>query len=131
MIIDSNIFLEFLLNQEKAETCKDFLNKTVRGEIEAITVDFIIDSVVISMKRNNKSLSDIMGFLKKLINSRGIRIYSVSMNDRIEAVKIMGKYNLDYDDSLILQSAMSTNSKEILSFDKHFDKVKEIKRIEP
>ena len=53
------------------------------------------------------------------------------MNDRTKALDLMIKYKLDYEDSLILQCAFSTKSKEIVSFDKHFDKVQEIKRIEP
>ena len=53
------------------------------------------------------------------------------MQDRIEALKLMKKHSLDYEDALTLQAAISTNSEEIVSFDKHFDSVKEIKRIEP
>lgn len=53
------------------------------------------------------------------------------MKDRFNALFLISKYNLDYEDAMVLQSAILTRSKEIVSFDKHFDKVKEIKRIEP
>lgn len=131
MIIDTNIFLEFLLKQKEEERCKIFLNKTVIGEVKAIVNDFTIDSIIIGMERNNLGFEEINLFLKKLIKSKGINIYSISIKDRLNALNLMTKHNLDYEDSLVLQSAVATDSNEIMSFDKHFDKVKEIKRIEP
>lgn len=131
MIIDSNIFLEFFLKQNNSERCRVYLNKVVSGEAKAIISDFAVDSIVIVMERNKVSVSVINLFLQRLLFSKGLRIYSINMYDRIEALKYMKRYNLDYEDALTLQSAISTNSKEILSFDRHFDKVKEVKRAEP
>ena len=131
MLIDTNIFLELFLEQDKKDSCRAFLNKTVNGEFSVIVSDFTIDSVILNMVNNKSDVGKIHSFLQKLTNSDGIRIYSVNMNDRTKALDLMIKYKLDYEDSLILQCAFSTKSKEIVSFDKHFDKVKEIKRIEP
>lgn len=131
MIIDANIFLEFLLKQKKFEECRIFLNKTVTGEIKAIISNFSVDSIIILMARNNLNVVEIETFLKKLVNSRGINIYFFNIKDRFNALLLMDKYGLDYEDAIVLQSAFATGSKEIVSFDKHFDKIKEIKRIEP
>lgn len=131
MIIDANIFLELLLKQEKSDKCKIFLNKTVNGEINAALSDFSIDSIIISLARNKIDIDIIKQFLQKLVRSKGIRVYSVNLKDRLNALVFMEKYNLDYEDALILQSAVSTGSEEIVSFDKHFDKINEVKRIEP
>jgi len=131
MIIDANIFLEVFLNQEKIERCRTFLNKTAAGEVKAVVSDFTIDTVLLSMERNSIIIQEMKEFLLKISNSKGVRIYPINMRDRIAALKLIDRYNLDYEDALVLQSAIATNSKEIISFDKHFDKVKEIKRIEP
>ncbi len=131
MIIDSNIFLEVLLKQEKSENCKVFLNKTISGEIEGIVPDFVIDSILLIMKRDSINTKEMKMFLQKLMKSRGIRIYSIGMKDRVKALNLIDSYGLDYEDALVLQSAIATDSEEIVSFDKHLDKIKGLKRIEP
>ena len=131
MLIDANIFLELFLDQEKKDNCRNFLNKTVKGELNVTVSDFSIDSIILNMGHNKLETSKIKSFLHKLMSSKGIRIYSVNMTDRLNALNHMKKYNFDYEDSIILQSALSTKCKEIVSFDRHFDKVKEIRRIEP
>ena len=131
MLVDANIFLELFLEQERMDRCKEFLNKTVNGQIKAIISDFSVDSIIITMERNKLFKDKMKSFLQKLLDSEGIKIYSVSIKDRMRALYFMEIYGLDYEDAIILQSALSSNCKEIVSFDKHFDKVKEIKRVEP
>ncbi len=131
MLIAANIFLELLLEQKNSGRCRTFLNKTAKGEINAVVSDFTIDSVILVMSNHKVSKEEMKEFINKLINSKGIAIYSVSMRDRLQAINIMGRYGLDYEDSVILQTALSTKSKEIMSFDRHFDKISGIKRIEP
>ncbi|HLC72042.1 MAG TPA: hypothetical protein VJH37_00505 [Candidatus Nanoarchaeia archaeon] len=41
------------------------------------------------------------------------------------------KYGLDYEDALVLQSALSTKSGQIVSFDTDFDDTNGIERVEP
>jgi len=69
-------------------------------------------------------------FLRRISGHKGMRIYMPTMNDRLQAVKHM-TLGLDFEDALTLQSAIANNEKEIVSFDKDFDKVKAIKRIVP
>src|SRR3989344_4250312 len=132
MLIDANIYLEFLLKQENAEKAKSFITETSnRSEGRAFISDFNLDSILITLHRNNISTETMEDFILEVVNSRGISVYETTMQDRIEALKLMKKHSLDYEDALTLQAAISTNSEEIVSFDKHFDSVKEIKRIEP
>jgi len=70
-------------------------------------------------------------FLRKLLKSKGLKIYKLTMKDRFIALQYIEKYNLDYEDAITLQSAISSGCKEIVSFDSDFDKIKEIKRIGP
>jgi len=131
MLVDSNIFLEFLLKQKNADKCKILLNNTAIGEVKAVVSDFTIDSIALVMGRNKLSIKEIYSFVKKLVNSEGIRIYFVNIKDRFAALALMEKYNLDYEDAIVLQSALSAGCKEIVSFDRDFDNIKEIKRVEP
>jgi predicted nucleic acid-binding protein len=49
----------------------------------------------------------------------------------LKSIDIMGKYNLDFDDALVVSSMIANKIKKLVSFDKHFDVVREIERIEP
>jgi len=131
MLIDANIFLEVLLEQEKSENCKAFLRRVLEGNISAIVSSFTIDSIILSMTRNNIKKEKIRLFLLSLSKYKGLRVYQVSIKDRINSLDLMSKYNLDYEDALILQSTISLKFTKIISFDKHFDKVSLIERKEP
>jgi len=130
MLIDANIFLEVILEQKNSEKCKTFLREIVEGKTAFLTT-FTIDSIILSMIRNKMNEIKIHTFLSSLKQYKGLRIYMVSLKDRINSMSLMQKYKLDYEDSIILQSAISAKCSELVSFDRHFDKVKEIKRIEP
>ena len=131
MLVDSNIFLELFLGQQKKDACRLFLNKTVSGEINATISDFTIDSILLVMFRHRSALENMRDFLHKVTNSKGLSIYSITSSDRSRALQLIEKYKLDYEDAVVLQSAISSGCSEVLSFDRDFDKVKEIKRIEP
>lgn len=131
MLIDSNIFLEFLLKQDKSDKCKDFFQKVVDGDIQAFLSSFNLDSIIMTLGRENISSKEIAEFVESFLFCKGLHVYNVTFNDRLLALELMDKYDLDYEDALTLQSAISTKSKEIVSFDKHFDDLAEAKRIEP
>ncbi len=130
VLIDANIFIEFILDQEKADECGIFLEKVKLGEIFAIFSTFNIDSVLIAMEREGLSEKDMKFFINAILVYRGLDIYSVTISDRFKAIENM-KCGLDFEDSLTLQCAFSNGIKNIVSFDKHFDKIKKINRIEP
>ena len=131
MFIDANVYLEFLLKQEKAEKAKTFITKVSNSKGESFISDFNLDSIMIVLYRNSIPVETMEDFLLEVINSSGINVYETTMKDRLEAIKLMQKYSLDYEDALTLQAASATGSKEIVSFDSHFDNIEEIKRIEP
>ena len=130
ILIDANIFLEVLLAQEKSEQCKKILKEFQRGEQKGIISSFTIDAILIIMTRNKKEIKDLELFINSLLNYKGLVIHQITIKDRLEATKLMKPHNIDYEDAITLQTAFSNNIKEILSLDKHFDKVKEIKKIE-
>ncbi len=69
-----------------------------------------------------------MIFIKDL---KGLEIVRPSLSEIYNSLKISKKYNLDFDDSLVVSSMMNHNLKTLISLDKDFDQVREIKRIEP
>ena len=131
LLIDANILLEIILQQEKHEECEQFLYLVKEGQVKAIMSDFTVNSIILIMERSGSSPKDVRTFLLSLTKYIGLNIYPSMMPDKIYATKLMERYGLDYDDSLTLQIGIVNDCKEIVSFDKDFNKVKIIKRITP
>ena len=127
-LIDTSIFLEVLLDQERAEECKELLNKVLEGEVTAFVTSFSLHSIAIIMEKL-KDLSSYQIFVETISEFKGIIFYSPSIPDEIDICKIAKEESLDFDDALQYHTAMKFGLR-ILSFDKHFDN-KEIKRLEP
>ncbi len=117
--------------QERAEECKAILRDIQIGKKKAILTNFTIDTILIAIGRNKIAIEKRLIFLRSIIRYRGLTIYEVSLMGRFLALQLIERYKLDYEDAITLQTAFSNNAKEILSLDKHFDKVKQIKRVEP
>ncbi len=65
----------------------------------------------------------------QIIDFEGLFIYATNLEEELEAIEEMKK-GLDFDDAL--QSFIAKNLKaSIVSFDKHFDKIKGLKRLTP
>lgn len=130
-LIDTSIFLEIELNQDKKDDSREFLLKVLQNEIKAITPDFNIDSTVIIMQNKKAKLEDIKKFLMGIVAYEGLTIYDVNLIDRILITKIMEKYKRKYDDALNYFVMKSLGIKEIVSFDHDYDGLPGITRITP
>ncbi len=122
LLIDTNIFLEILLDQVKKETCKDFLNKN----IDNLNIsDFSLHSIGVILLRNKK-----YKIFAKFINDilPKTSIVNLSKERYTEIPKISKKYNLDFDDSYQTCISIDRNL-EIVTMDNDFYKVKNILNI--
>ncbi len=129
--VDANIFLEVLLKDIKWEEAAGYLEKLSSGRVRAFTSDFIIYSIILQIEEKKKSSESVRDFAIFLGNMKGLRIARFTPGILINAVSIMEKHSLDFDDSLQAAFMHTLGIKEIVSFDSHFDKMGGIKRIEP
>ena len=128
-LIDANVFIELVLDQNRAQECEDFLEKVMAGKIECTVSDFNIDGVLLAIYRETKNPGLLMKFLSTIMTYRGLSFYFVTMSDRLKAIELSESYKLDFEDSMTLQAAFSTGN-TIISFDHDFDNLP-IKRLEP
>lgn len=126
ILIDTNIFLELLLGQSKAEDCAKLLNRVSKGEIEAVVTRFTIHAVE-AVVNNGNLISD---FLRNIENSLGLSVYVTSISEETAISILMSKINRDFDDTLQYFVAKMLGAESIVSFDKHFDGL-DIQRKEP
>ncbi len=62
---------------------------------------------------------------------KGLGIHFSSLLDRIEAISHMRSYRLDFDDELALQAMKKNRIEKMSSYDRIFDKVLSIRRVQP
>lgn len=116
-LIDTNVFLEILLTQEKREVCKGFLDKN----IESLYIsDFSLHSIGVILFKNNKE-----GIFQKFLNDIIPRanIINLSKESYKDLSDIKKKFELDFDDAY--QYKVANDYKlEIVTMDRDFEKVK-------
>ena len=127
-LIDTNIFLEFLLEQDKNGECIALFKKVISGNLKASISRFSLYSIEILLTKTNK-LEALKKFLIIIKNSKGLRIINTDISDDEQIVELMIEYNLSFDDALNYYICKTLNLK-IISYDKHFDKTP-IKRLTP
>ena len=126
-LIDTNVFLEILLEQEKYKECEALINFTSQSEASFHVSSFTLHSIEVMMIRNKK-IRELSEFLSDIISSKIVRL-ETNTADELQILRIMKRFNLDFDDAM--QFFLCEKYKlKIVSYDKHFDKTT-IKRLEP
>ena len=129
--VDANIFLEIALGDERKEECKEILSKVEKNLLRVVTSDFILYACLLQIENRLKSVEKMQDFMIFLDNMEGMQISSPNNETIYDALKIMKIHSLDFDDSLVFAIMKSMGLKKLISFDHHFDRIKEIKRLDP
>lgn len=124
-LVDSNVFLEELLEQEKASTVNLFF-ESVEPE-QVFISDLSLHSICIVLS-GLKKYDLFSSFMNDLILNE-TKILSLDSSEILNLRYIMEKLKLDFDDSYQYFVAKKYNL-QLISFDKDFDKT-DLKRIEP
>lgn len=125
LFIDTNIFLEIILEQEKAEDAKALLSKI--EEHDFFISDFSLHSVgLLLFYRKQQAI--FQQFIKDMIVDAGILITSLSVDDMERIVKTSQEFNLDFDDSYQYVIAEKYDL-IIVSFDSDFDRTERGRKI--
>ncbi len=130
-MLDANIFLELQLDQERADECERLLLAVQKGKVDALLTDLVLDSILIVMEDKGKSPSDLETFILSLSSLKGLQFYVLTLLDRLEATRIMKRSDLDFEDSTLVRVARKVRAESVISFDKHFEKIQGISRVEP
>ncbi|WP_457623721.1 type II toxin-antitoxin system VapC family toxin [Persephonella sp.] len=123
-LLDTNIWLEALLKQERSEEVIKFLNK-YSGESLAIS-DFSLHSIIIILtKLKEFETADL--FLDDIIDS-GVKVVSIDSHNLKKVLIVMKEYNMDFDDTYQYFIAKNYNF-VLVSFDKDFNKTDMLRKI--
>ncbi len=122
-LIDTNIFLEILLQQEKKEACKQYLNKNI-GRL--YISDFSLHSIGVILFKLGKN-DDFKLFVDDILPT--IQLVTLPHNSYKMLPEIAEKFKLDFDDSY--QTSIAKAYKlTITTLDKDFRKVSKEQKVE-
>lgn len=132
--IDTNIFLRHLTRDDpvKAQACFELFKKAEKNEITLITTEAVISEVVyvLSSKRlYNLSHSEIRSLLYPILSLKGLKLANRKMY--LRTLDLYATYSLDFEDCLVVAQMERQNITEIYTYDRDFDRISNITRLEP
>jgi len=117
-LIDTNIWLERLLDQEQATEVGLFLSRVTTDQL-AIT-DFTVHSIGIILTRLNHGEA-FLQFVDDVFTNGGVTLLSVQPQHLRHVLQAMRRFGLDFDDAYQYVAAELTDA-QVISFDEHFDR---------
>lgn len=118
-LVDTNVFLEILLKQDKIEDCKNFLNNNI-GNLKI--TDFSLHSIGVILFRHGKE--DIFQkFVEDVMPN--IQLLSLPIELYIEVVSVNKSLNLDFDDAYQYSMAKYHELK-VVTMDRDFERIKDV-----
>lgn len=128
--IDSNVVIYALgRDHPYRDSCIDVLRAIVAGQLEAYTSVEVLQEIVYRYY--------ILGELQEGIGAAGdfaafVEVLSVTERDVERAFDLFRKYNdLPPRDLIHLSTMMNNGLKDIITADKHFDQIREVRRRDP
>jgi predicted nucleic acid-binding protein len=117
ILIDTNVFLEVLLNQSQAQVAKDFLLKSDRHEF--VITDFALHSICVILLRRRR-ITPLEKFLADTIGADRVAVLSLNPSELALVIDTARLLGLDFDDAYQYAVAEKQNL-TLVSFDNGFD----------
>jgi len=134
LYVDSNIFLYPVIYKpetvKEARESKNFLLKISEGLVEACTATITWDEVV-WVVRKIFGLKPSIELGRKLLEFPNLKLLNVKRSVVLRAQKLMEKYGIKPRDAIHVATALENGVETIVSYDRDFDKLEEIKRLDP
>lgn len=120
-LVDTNIFLEILLDQGKSQECVTFLEHAQKEKIVLVCTHYSLHSIetILSKYKKWKILET---FLENIQNMENVHLYSTTLQEEQFISKLAQKHGLDFDDACQYFAAKTTGCKSIVTFDNDFNK---------
>lgn len=131
-LIDTNILLRYLTGDDKTKAqrvlilLKEIENDKKEAEILSVSAFEVIYTLESFYKISRKKIQEI---LTPVFGMRNLKLADKDVY--FEAMEIWANKNISFADAFNMAFAMKNNIAEIYSYDKDFDKMKFLKRLEP
>jgi predicted nucleic acid-binding protein len=131
-VIDANIVLRFLTRDqpEQAARCKALFARLETGEEVAYIPEVAVSEVVWTLRSFYKwPPQRIRRFVGQVVALKGVWLQE--RGKLLQALALFAEKNIDFSDALIAAEMLTRGYTEIYSYDRHFDKLAEVERVEP
>lgn len=134
MFVDTNIFLRYLLDDDLAKTarCLDLFQRAAQGDVRLFTSESVVAEIVYVLSSPNLYRlphSQIAYQLRPLIEIKGLTVDH--KRSLLEAIDLYEETRLDFEDCLIVAHMRRNAIVGVVSYDRHFDRIPDVNRIEP
>ena len=124
-LVDSNIVLEFLLEQERADEARTFLQNSPSQSL--FITEFALYSICLSLTRRQLD-QELMQFLDDLIDGN-VNVVRLSPDELKDVITACEDFNLDFDDGYQYMAARK-HGLTLVTFDSNFTRT-DIERVSP
>ena len=125
-LLDTNIFLELLLDQDEAASVRALLSTQVPGDLYISDLAFHSIGIILYQKQAARLFSEVV---RDLFGEGGIAILSLHSEDIVRVEQVAAAFGLDFDDAYQYVVAEKFDL-VLVSFDADFDRTDK-KRIIP
>ena len=131
-VLDANIILRFLTNDllEQADRCAKLLILIEAGSEEVWLPDLVLADIVWTLEKfYNQSKKRIQELLIPILELHGLRYTNKKVAK--DALRLYVEKNFDWTDAFVAAQMLAQKKIEIYSYDRDFDKIEGITRLEP
>jgi predicted nucleic acid-binding protein len=123
-LVDTNIWLERLLDQDRSEEVGQFLDRVATERL--FITDFSVHSIGVVLDRLRRT-DVLLRFVRDVFLVGGVTLLHLDPDDTSHVVEIISKTNLDFDDAYQYTAAEKFDL-SIVSFDGDFDQTERGRR---
>jgi len=130
--VDANILLRYLTNDvpEQVKHVEELLKRVEKGTEDIYLPDIILADIIWVLEGYYKQTrEDIREWITAILSLQGLTFSDKDM--ALNALDIYVDKRIDWSDAFTASQMLQREMTEIYSFDKHFDKIDGITRIEP
>ena len=125
-LLDTNIFLELLLDQKESESVRALLSSKAPNDLSISDLAFHSIGIILYQKNAAHLFSD---FIRDLLGEGGIAIFALGSEDMERLEQVAATFSLDFDDAYQYVVAEKFGL-VLVSFDTDFDRT-DRKRVIP
>ncbi len=130
--IDTNIFIRFLVNDipQKADACEKIFKNAVARKETLFTTEMVIAEIIWVLESYYElSQQEVQEKVEKILNTPNLICPHKDLI--LNALTIYGEKNIDYIDAYNALILKDKGIKELYSYDKHYDRMDWLTRLEP
>jgi len=130
--IDTNIFIRFLVNDipQKADACEKIFKNAVAKKETLFTTEMVIAEIIWVLESYYElSQQEVQEKVEKILNTPNLICPHKDLI--LNALTIYSEKNIDYIDAYNALILKGKGIKELYSYDKHYDRMDWLTRLEP